>query len=306
MALALEKFLKLLHPAGASPYLAAIIGVAGFEIGLNTPYTVAEVLAFRSLMIEGVEPFMSAMKSVPEPSSAAFASSVMLAILCLFTLGGWINVSFALQRSEEPSTDVWHRGIRQSGRALFWLGFVGTLVILGVLGVGGVAAGVIKAWLMGYLGTGWSALALPIGASSALVLTVAGGMYVVATSYLMGVVAIVEPATRFRQIPKRSREIFQAADGWRFFWKMAPLLFGWFLVKLSLLQLIIPFQPVSGLTSRLISVFGAIVNSSLTLGDGLVVLLGIWWAVQSYVEGLEKLQQSLFQASARQIEEPPA
>lgn len=292
MALSLEKFLKLLHPAGSSPYLAAIIAIAGFEIGLNTPYTVAEALAIRSLMVEGVEPFVSALKSVPDPSNAALGSAVMLAILCLFTLGGWINVSFALQRSEEPSAGVWHEGIRQSGRALFWLGLVGTLVIIAIGGVGGVAAGILKAWLEGYLGLGWSALALPIAASSVLMLTVAAGMYVLATSYLMGVVAVVEPTTRFWQIPKRSRELFQAADGWQFFWKLTPLLLGWLFMKLALLQLIIPFQPLSGLMSRVASVFGAIVNSSLTLGDGLVLLLGIWWAVQSYVEGLEKLQKS--------------
>lgn len=282
----------LLHPPGASPYLALMLAVAGFEVALNTPSTASEVLAMRTLGTGGIAAWASALQAIPEPSRGAIASAVLLALLCLFTLGGWINVALSLVRGEAPSARVWNAGLAQSGRALFWLGLVTLLVASGVLGVGAVSAGVLRAWFLGYAGGGLSSLAWPIAATCGFMVTLLAGLYVLGTSYLMGVVAVAEPETPFFGIPARSRALFKAGPGDRFFSRMVVLVVGWFALKLFLLQLLVPFPGTPEGVARLLPVVGSILNGSLTLLDGLVALVGIVLAVHVYQEGLERLSET--------------
>lgn len=272
----------LLHPPGASPYVALIVAIAGFEVGLNTPYTVAETLAVRSFLTDGLGAFLAALRGIPDPSSGAIASASLLALVCLFSLGGWINVALALVRGEEPTSETWRAGIMQSGRAIFWLGLFGSLVLLGVGGVGALSAWTLRASFIGTLGDGWSSSGLPMATVAAFALSLCVGGYALASTSLMGVVAVAEPQTRFLAIPARSREVFAASNSGRFCSRMALVLAGWFAVKLALYQLIIPFKPLPGNLSDVLSVAGSVLNGMLTFGDGMVALVAIVLAVQIY------------------------
>lgn len=279
----------LLHPPGASPFLALILAVAGFEVGLNAPGAIAETLALRTLAREGVGAFMAALQGMPEPSRPALVSALVLLALCLFTLGGWINTIHALSKGQSPRAEDWNSGLLNSGRAIFWIGVVALLVLAALVGAGALAIGTARAWLAGTLGEGTMALAWPMASGGAFMLTLLAGLYALGASVIMGVVAVVEPETRFLQIPVRSQAVFKAADGGSYFTKMGGLLVAWFALKLALLQLTIPFQPVPAPWGRVIAIAGSVVHGALMLGDGLVALVGIVLAVQMYQRGVTRI-----------------
>lgn len=279
----------LLHPPGASPYVALLLAIAGFEVGFNAPYAIAETLAVRTLAREGVAAFMAAVQAMPDQSRPALASALVLVALCLFTLGGWINTAHALIQGRRPAAEDWHRGILHSGRAIFWIGAIASVVLVGVGGTAAIVAGTVRAWLFGTLGEGWVGLAWPMASGAAFMLALAAGLYVLGASVIMGVVAVVEPETRFLRIPLRSREVFRAADGGSYFTKMGALMLGWLAVKLALLQLTIPLEPVPAQVGRLISILGSVLHGALMFGDGLVALVGIVLAVQMYQRGIQRL-----------------
>lgn len=272
----------LLHPPGASPYLALMLAVAGFEVGFNTPYLIAETLAVRTLLTDGLGAFFAAVKAVPDPSRAALATTLALAGLCLLTFGGWINVAHALVRGAEPSPEVWGGGVARSGRALFWLGLAGlvTLVLVGGLGV--ASAALIKAASMGALGDGWQANVLPWGVTSAFIAFLLVGVYGLVFTFLAAIVAVAEPGTRLSRVPARTWAVFKRASTDRFLPRMGVLLFAWFVLKSALQQFAIPFQPVGGRLGEVVSVGGAILNGLLMAGDGVLALVGIVLAAQLY------------------------
>lgn len=275
----------LLHPPGASPYIALILAIAGFEVGYNAPSVIAETLAVRTLAREGVGAFAAAVKAMPDPSRPALTSALLLLALCLFTLGGWINTAHALVQGRSPRAEDWHAGILHSGRAIFWIGAVALVVLIAVGGTGVLVTGTARAWLSGTLGDGWTGLAWPMASGAAFLLTLVTGLYVLGSSILMGVVAVVEPETGFFRIPARSRTLLKAADSWGYFTKMGSLMLAWLAVKLALLQLTIPFEPVPAPLGRLISIVGSVLHGALMFGDGLVALVGIVLAVQMYQRG---------------------
>lgn len=279
----------LLHPPGASPYIALMLAIAGLEVGLNAPYAIAETLAVRTLARDGVGAFMAAVQGMPEPSRPALASALILLALCLFTLGGWINTAYALAQGRSPRAADWHAGILHSGRAIFWIGVVATGVLAVVGGTGTLVAGTVRAWLSGTLGAGWAGLAWPMASGAAFMLALVSGLYVLGASVIMGVVAVVEPETRFLRIPMRSRAIFKAAEGGNYLTKMGALLVGWLMVKLALMQLAIPLEPVPAPLGRLISIAGSVLHGALMFGDGLVALVGIVLAVLMYRRGSLRL-----------------
>ncbi|HEY9898274.1 MAG TPA: hypothetical protein V6D00_03750 [Pantanalinema sp.] len=282
IALTLRQAGVLLHPPGASPYLALMIAVAGFEVGFNTPYTIAETLAVRTLATDGPAAFFAAIQAVPDPSRPALGSALALAGLCLLTFGGWLNTAHALSRGEEPTPEVWHGGMASSGRALFWLGLAGLVAIVLIGGLGAASAGLIKAASMGALGDGWQAHVLPWGVTSAFIALVLVGVYALVFAFLAAVVAVGEPGTRLLRVPGRTWQLFKGVGGDRFLPRMGGLLFAWFVLKTVLQQAAIPFQPLTGRIGELASVGGAVLGGLLMLGDGLVAMVGIVLAVQLY------------------------
>jgi hypothetical protein len=272
----------LLHPPGASPYLALMIAVAGFEVGLNTPYTIAETLAVRTLVTDGPAAFFAAIQAVPDPSRPAMGTALGLALLCLLTFGGWINTVHALVSGAEPTPEVWNSGMARTGRSLFWLGLAGLLACIVVGGFGFASAHLIRAAAMGALGDGWRAQVLPWGVTSAFIALLLIGVYVLVFTFLAAVVAVGEPDTRLLRLPGRTWAIFKGASSDRFLPRMGGLLFTWFLVKTALQQAAIPFQPLEGRAGELVSALGAVLGGILMFGDGLVALIGIVLATQLY------------------------
>lgn len=279
----------LLHPPGSSPFLAALIAIAGLDVGLNTEYTVAEVLAVRTLLTDGVATFMGALRALPDPSDWAAGAAVLMTMLVLLVAGGWVNVIHALVRGEEPSEAHWISGILHSGRAVFWLGSI-TLLVAGVVAaVGLMTLEVFQSLLEGTLASGVQTLAMPLAASLGFGLAVVLGLYVLGSTYLMGVVAIVEPGTSLWRIPGRSRAVYKAGKGGTFFWRAFGLFAGWFVLKLALMQVIVPFAPMPEKLGTVVSIAGSILNGLLMVGDGLVALLALVMAVQIYHRGAERL-----------------
>lgn len=279
----------LLHPPGASPYVALLLAIAGFEVGFNAPYAIAETLAVRTLWRDGVGAFIAAVQGMPDPSRPAITTALLLLTLLLFTVGGWVKTAHALVQGRSPRPEDWNEGVLNSGRAIFWVGAVATLVGVVIGGLGLLLSEAVRAWLTGGLGEGWIGLAWPMAAGAVFMLAVLAGLYVLSTSAIMGVVAVVEPETRFLRIPARSREVFKAANGWSYFTKMGFLMLGWVAVKLVLMQLTIPLAPVSAPWGRIISIVGSVLHGALMFGDGLVALVGVVLAVQMYHRGAKRL-----------------
>jgi len=279
----------LLHPPGASPYIALILAVAGFEVGLNAPSVIAETLAVRTLGREGVTAFVSAIQGLPEPTRPAVASALLLLALCLFTLGGWVKAAHALVQGRSPRPEDWHSGVLHSGRAIFWIGVVALVALILLGGTALLAAASARAWLAGTLGDGWTSLVWPMAAGGLFMLALVVGLYMLSSGVIMGVVAVVEPETSFLRIPVRSRAVFKAGDGWDYFSKMGTLILVWFVAKLALLQLTIPFSPVSAPWGQLIAILGSVLHGALMFGDGLVAMVGIVLAVQMYQRGAQQL-----------------
>ncbi len=279
----------LLHPPGASPYVALVLAIAGFEVGFNAPYAIAETLAVRTLWRDGVAAFVAAVQGMPDPSRPAVTTALLLLTLLLFTVGGWINTAHALVQDRAPRPEDWNDGVLHSGRAIFWFGAVASVVGGTLAGLALLLAQSVRAWLAGGLGDGWSGLALPMAAGGGFLLAVVAGLYVLSASVMMGVVAVVEPQTRFLSIPARSRAVFKAAKGGSFFSKMGCLVLGWYAAKLLLMQLTIPFAPVTAPWGRIISIAGSVLHGALMFGDGLVALVGVVLAVQLYHRGAKRL-----------------
>jgi len=290
----------LLHPPGASPYLALWLALSGLEAGLTTPDTVAEIRAVRMLFTDGWETFASAWRSLPSPSTPALVVSALLVGVALFSLGGWINAFASLVRGEEPDGHTWNEGILRSGRATVFamLAAVTAVVLLLVTLIG---AAVLRMAVSGQIGNlsallGPAAHWLPanptlvLAGLAALLMALAIAVAVSAVSQLglMAVVAILESRAPIWQVPALAARRFGSGARWHFASRWVAILAGWYGLKLALLQLIIPFRPVDGLVSRGFAVVGAVLNGALTVGDGAIALLILVIAVQV---GVEQLQQ---------------
>ncbi len=279
----------LLHPPGSSAYLALILAIGGFEVGFNSPGLVAETLAVRLAFMDGPGAFLGALRALPDPSRHAIATTVMLALACLFTLGGWIHVGLTVVRGQEPTPETWHQGLARSGRALAWMGLVVGILALGLGAVSVLTLGIVRAYLNGTLGEGSRALYLLAGSILAFFLSAMAALHVLGTTYLLGIVAVAEPQTRFLEIPRRSRQIFVAARGERFMARAVAAIFGWVVFKAAMMQVTIPFVALPSALVRAYSVFGSVTAGALMLGDGVLWLVLILLASGFYQEGVERL-----------------
>lgn len=288
----------LMIPPGSTGLVAAIVAVAGWEIGLNMPYTVADILAVRSVgaiaqglvsgesnAIQALQALYSTLKALPEPSIPAVISAILMATILLAGAGGWINTSLALVRGETPDAGRWWAGVKRSWISTLWF-----LILFG-LAFGAMGAStllstaVVRGAMLGSIASGMPTILAAVGCLSLLGLTFAGACYGIAVTSLTGVVAIAEPRTPFLKLPLRARRVFLAGHGWSFLRQLSVAMTAWIVLKGALYQLIVPFSPVKPPFDQVASAGGALLYSLLTLGDGLVLLLAILLAARTYHHG---------------------
>lgn len=291
----------LVMPPGSAILLAGIIALAGWEIGLNMPYTVSDILAFRSMGAvavgvatgdtgwqHGLSAIYATLKALPSPSRPAILSAIFTATALLIGAGGWINTALSLIQGRDADEATWWQGVRRSGISTLWFLIIFSLAFAAI-GISAVAAGmVLRSVVTGVLPAGIPAMLASGGAIALLIASFAGACYGIAVTSLTGVVAIAEPQTPFLRLPLRARRLFKVADGWRFLRQFSLVITGWVIVKALAYQLMIPFAPVAQPFSKAVSAGGALLYTVLTIGDGLVLLLGILWAARTYVHGLQK------------------
>lgn len=274
----------LLHPPGASAFVALTLAMAGLEVGLNATSNVAEAQAIRTLIMAGPETFASTVMALPDPSRPAIASAVALLVMVLFGLGGWIAIALALPRAEGPTRQDWHTGLAYAGRALFWWGLLGTLLGALILGGGVIAVATLRAAMQGQL-DGWVTYALPGAAGGAFFLLLVIGMYALSVTLFMGIVAIAEPQVSLWRLPARGHEVFLKGHGERFFRHMAWLLPLWALCKIALMQLTVPVRPLTGHWLEAFAAGSMLLQGLLAAGDVLVALFALVLAVELYRAG---------------------
>jgi hypothetical protein len=292
----------LVMPPGSAVLLAVIIAIAGWEIGLNMPYAVSDILAVRSMATvalgvatgdtswqQAFSAIYATLKAMPSPSNPAVASAIMTATALLVAAGGWINVSLGLIQGESPSEKAWWQGVRRSWISTLWflILFGMAFLLIGTSAVAGTA--VLRGAVTGTLAAGAPTLLAAGGALAFFFLSFVAAFYGIAVTSLTGVVAIAEPQTPFLQLPHRARRIFKAANGWHFLRQVSLAVGIWFLVKTLAYQLVIPFAPVAEPFTQAVSAFGAVLYALLTVGDGLVLLLAILLAARTYLHGREKV-----------------
>lgn len=293
---------KLAMPPGSSVILAGIIAVAGWEIGLNMPYAVSDILAVRSMgsvamglasgdtgWQQAFSAIYSTLKAMPDPSMPAVASAIVTATILLVAMGGWISTSLTLLQGEAPSEATWWQGVRRSWASTLWL-----LILVGAAfaSVGATAiAGtvVLRGAVTGSLAPGMPLLLAAGTTLSLLFLTLIAAFYGLAVTSLTGIVAIAEPQTPFFRLPGRARRIFKAANGWQFLRRLSLILSAWLIVKTLAYQLVVPFAPVAQPFTQAVSAGGAVLYALLTIGDGLFLLLSILLASQTYQFGKSKV-----------------
>lgn len=291
----------LAMPPGSSVLLAGIIAVTGWEIGLNMPYAVSDILAVRSMgavalgVATGDSSWQQAfsaiygtLKAMPSPSTPAVASAILLATIMLIAAGGWINTSLALLKGETPSEKTWWRGVTRSWISTLWFlilfgmafALIGLSALLGTVVLRGAVTGTLAPGAPTLLASG-AALAM-------FFVSFMGAFYGIAVTSLSGIVAIAEPRTPFLKIPARAFRVFKAANGWRFLRQLSLAIGLWVVLKTLAYQLVIPFAPVAEPFTQAVSAGGAVLYTLLTVGDGLVLLLAILLASGTYLHGQEK------------------
>lgn len=292
----------LVRPPGSSGLLAAIIAIAGWEIGLNMPYAVSDILAVRSMSTvawsvahgdtgwqQAFSALYSTLKAMPSPSTPAVASAVIMATILLIAAGGWINTSLSLVRGESPSESTWWQGIQRSWISTLWFLIIFGMAF-GALGASAVAGtAVLRGAMTGTLTAGTTTLLASAGALAMMGIAVLGSFYGIAVTSLTGIVAIAEPQTPFIRLPGRARRIFKAANGWHFLRQLSLALTAWILLKTLAYQFVIPFAPIAQPFSQAVSAGGALLYTALTIGDGLFMLLAILMAAQTYLHGKQKV-----------------
>ena len=292
----------LAMPPGSSVLLAVIIAVAGWEIGLNMPYTVSDILAVRTMgsVAVGVasgdtswqqafSAIYSTLKAMPSPSTPAVVSAIVMATALLVAAGGWINTSLALVKGEAPSETTWWQGVARSWISTLWflILFGMAFVAIGLSAVAGAA--VLRGAVTGTLSAGMPTLLAAGGALAMFFVSMITAFYGLAVTSLTGIVAIAEPKTPFLGLPTRAFQIFKAGHGWRFLRQLSVVVGLWFVLKTAAYQLVIPFGPVAQPFTQAVSAAGALLYTLLTVGDGLVFLLAILMAARTYLQGLEKV-----------------
>jgi hypothetical protein len=282
--------------------LAVIIAIAGWEIGLNMPYAVSDILAVRSMATialgmatgdtgwqQAFSAIYATLKAMPSPSNPAVASAIMTATALLVAAGGWINISLGLIQGEPPSETTWWQGVKRSWISTLWflILFGMAFLLIGASAIAGTA--VLRGAMTGTLAAGAPTLLAAGGALALFFLSFMTAFYGIAVTSLTGVVAIAEPQTPFLQLPQRAHRIFKAADGWHFLRQVSLAVGVWFVLKTLLYQLVIPFAPVPAPFTQAVSALGAVLYTLLTVGDGLVLLLAILLAARTYLHGREKV-----------------
>jgi hypothetical protein len=203
-------------PPGSIGLIAGLIAVAGWEIGLNMPYAIADILAVRSMGAiasglasgstgwqEALSAIYATLKAMPSPSTPAVVSAVVTATVLLTAAGGWINTCLTLLQSGRPSEAVWWQGVKRSWVSTLWLLILFGLAFAAVGASSMVGAAVVKGAVTGALPAGWPALLASGGAMALLFTSLAGAFYGIAVTSLTGIVAIAEPQTPFRNSPPR-------------------------------------------------------------------------------------------------------
>lgn len=292
----------LVMPPGSAVILAGIIAIAGWEIGLNMPYAVSDILAVRAMgkvaweVATGATGWQQAfsaiyatLKAMPSPSNPAVASAILMATALLAAAGGWINISLALVKGETPSETTWWQGVKRSWISTLWflILFGMAFLLIGTSAVAGTA--VLRGAVSGTLAAGAPTMLAAGGTLALFFLSFMVAFYGIAVTSLTGVVAIAEPQTPFLQLPKRARRIFKAANGWTFLRQVSLAVGAWFVLKTLAYQLVIPFAPVAEPFTRAVSALGAVLYALLTVGDGLVLLLAILLAARTYLYGRERV-----------------
>ncbi|GEM_PF-3007914 len=291
----------LVMPPGSKVILAVIIAIAGWEIGLNMPYAVSDILAVRAMsaVAMGVasgeidwqvafSALYSTLKAMPSPSAPAVISAIVTATALLLAAGGWINTSLALAQGQEPDEATWWRGVRRSWISTLWFLIIFGLAFaaIGLTSIAGTA--VLRGVVTGALTAGMPTMLAAGGVLTMVFLSLFGAFYGIAVNSLTGIVAIAEPQTPFLRMPGRARRIFKAANGWQFLRQLSLVLTVWVLLKTMAYQLVIPFSPVTAPFGQMVSAGGALLFALLTAGDGLLLLLAIMFATQTYLLGMRK------------------
>ncbi|MNX31108.1 hypothetical protein D3C86_612850 [compost metagenome] len=292
----------LVMPPGSAVLLAAIIAIAGWEIGLNMPYAVSDILAVRSMGTvafgvatgdtswqQAFSAIYSTLKAMPTPSTPAVASAIILATTLLVAAGGWIRTSLALVQGEDPTETTWWQGVQRSWVSTLWFLILAGMAFtaIGISAIAGTA--VLRGVVTGTLSAGTPTFLAAGGALVMFFVSTVGALYGISVTSLTGIVAIAEPRTPFLKLPGRARRIFKAADGWAFLRQLSLLLSLWVVLKTLAYQLVIPFAPVAEPFTQAASAGGAVLYALLTVGDGLFLLLAILLAAKTYLHGKDQV-----------------
>lgn len=292
----------LVMPPGSAVLLALIIAIAGWEIGLNMPYAVSDILAVRSMGTvalgvatgdtswqQAFASLYSTLKAMPSPSTPAVTSAIVLATVLLFAAGGWINTSLALLKDDDLNEAVWWRGVQRSWISTLWFLILFGLAF-GAIGLSAIAGtAVLRGAVTGTLAAGTPTLLAAGGTLALFFLSTIATFYGIAVTSLTGIVAIAEPKTPFLKLPGRARRIFKAADGWGFLRQLSLVMGVWLVVKTLAYQLVIPFGVIAEPFMQAASAGGAVLYALLTVGDGLFLLLAILLASKTYLQGRDQV-----------------
>ncbi len=281
----------IVAPPGSDPGLALLVALSGILIGLAMPTQIAMINLVRILVGDGAPALVSALQAFPRPSPQLFGVAAGLVIAVVALSGGWINAALAVARGEEVAATTWHDGLARTWRILAW-----NVVIIGWLCLIGLLGGEV-----GYLAitSGLSAsrsgeLIIPslmgIGGLALWAFTLGAAVCYLAVSCLGAIVAVAEPATGFWTLFSRAPRLFMAGAGWRGVQEVVGLLAGWWTVKATCTQLLVPLWiPAYGAQSMTYGIAGALLQAGLALGDGVVLVVFVLMGAVVYVEATREL-----------------
>ncbi|HBN08585.1 MAG TPA: hypothetical protein DD435_08015 [Cyanobacteria bacterium UBA8530] len=277
-----QHFEEVAYPPGSEWCLGIIIALAGWEVGLNSPYDISDVLLIGNTLrnLWGGENPVMAFRALsqglfdgPIPSLPAVASSLTLLAILVLSLGGWIMAAFRVAADCPVEEKTWQSGVFGNFRLVGY--FLSTSFLLLFLSFSGGALGAFllktafeRHPLSGLYG---------MGGLFVLVFTAGLVLYGAATATMGGFVAIAETKTPFLQLYPRGRRIFLKADGWDTFGSLAMLALLWAFLKTALSYFLLPL-PVAVAIARGLGI----------LGDGIFLLLTLLAAATLYQEGARK------------------
>lgn len=275
-----QDFSEVVLPPGSQWALGLLLALGGWQVGLNAPYAISDVLLIGGAVtrILSGEMLGTALPSLlqgfiygEDPSLGASVTTLALLALLLLTLGGWAMAALRVTSGSAVDDQTFEQGLGANWRMMTYYALMG--LVLGVVVASGCSMGVF------FLREALWGLPAPFAfwGYGLLALTGLFGVWFGATMLMGGFVAIAEPKTPFFSLYSKGLSIFQRGHGASTLCGLVLLGLLWDGLKWGISYALLPWP-----------VMGAFMLGLQALGDGVFLIYSLVALGYVYATGVLK------------------